>query len=123
MYVVAPDMEREWSAESAGQRHSDPGRGDRRPSLRPRTSLPDRLQYTRVRSGISSVLVSNECLEPSNGVVEADIQEWHATAALIIAEVIGSGVLALGGQTAVVGLANSLMPSKFLGLKFMQLVF
>lgn len=91
----------EWPA---ARRHSEPGRGIGRPSLRPRASLPDGRQYIKLRSGISSVLVSSECLEPSNAVVEANVQEWPATAALIIAEVIGSGVLALGGQTAVVGL-------------------
>ncbi|CAK8987897.1 unnamed protein product [Durusdinium trenchii] len=96
----------EWPA---ARRHSEPGRGIGRPSLRPRASLPDGRQYIKLRSGISSVLVSSECLEPSNAVVEANVQEWPATAALIIAEVIGSGVLALGGQTAVVGLVVGLL--------------
>ena len=89
-------------------RHSAPaGHGFREslssyPAFRPRQSLPDRSEYVKLRSGVSSVLVAPS--RPEAGVVEANVQEWPATAALIIAEVIGSGVLALGGQMAVVGL-------------------
>ena len=42
-------------------------------------------------------------IEPSN------VQTWTATSALIIAEVVGTGVLALGGQMATVGLLFGLI--------------
>ena len=107
-------------------RHSAPaGNGFREslssyPAFRPRQSLPDRSEYLKLRSGVSSVLVAPR-LSSEAGVVEANVQEWPATAALIIAEVIGSGVLALGGQMAVVGLVPLMEIRRFLIFIFIDL--
>ena len=73
-----------------------------------------RTQGVQLRAGVTSVILTDDVptgrafsqenlqIEPSN------VQTWTATSALIIAEVVGTGVLALGGQMATVGLVFGL---------------
>ncbi|CAE7939407.1 slc36a4 [Symbiodinium sp. KB8] len=68
----------------------------------------------RLRAGVTSVILTDDLpgrafSEDNLEIKPSNVQTWTATSALIIAEVVGTGVLALGGQMATVGLVFGLI--------------